>query len=118
ADNPPFGGGLKAVRNPLVSSLGANLGRAAFPYIKTPPLIEVGYGMAVYNPLLQAERILRRAVGEALESAASARRGEGLVGREKLQDLILRERVVTAYQAIMELKDRTVLGFEALSRGA
>jgi EAL domain-containing protein (putative c-di-GMP-specific phosphodiesterase class I) len=50
--------------------------------------------------------------------AAHARRGEQLVVREKLQDLILREKVVTAYQAIMELKDRTVLGFEALSRGA
>jgi EAL domain-containing protein (putative c-di-GMP-specific phosphodiesterase class I) len=74
--------------------------------------------MAVYNPLLHAERILRRAVAEALEIAAHARRADELVVREKLQDLILRERVVTAYQAIMELKDRTVLGFEALSRGA
>ncbi|HEU0104931.1 MAG TPA: EAL domain-containing protein [Vicinamibacteria bacterium] len=117
-NHPPSVADLKAVRTRMISSLAANLGRAAFPYIKTPPLIEVGYGMAVYNPLLHAERILRRAVLEALETAAHSRRGEELVVREKLQDLILRERVVTAYQAIMELKDRTVLGFEALSRGA
>jgi len=109
---------LKAVRTRLMTSLAANLGRAAFPYIKTPPVIEVGYGMAVYNPLLHPERILRRAVTDALEIAAHSRRADQLVVREKLQDLILRERVVTAYQAIMELKDRTVLGFEALSRGA
>ena len=117
-NHPPSMADLKAVRTRMISSLAANLGRAAFPYIKTPPLVEVGYGMAVYNPLLHAERILRRAVLEALETAAHSRRGEELVVREKLQDLILRERVVTAYQAIMELKDRTVLGFEALSRGA
>jgi EAL domain-containing protein (putative c-di-GMP-specific phosphodiesterase class I) len=109
---------LKAVRTRMINSLAANLGRAAFPYIKNPPVTEVGYGMALHNPLLHPERILRRAVAEALEMAAHARRGEQLVVREKLQDLILREKVVTAYQAIMELKDRTVLGFEALSRGA
>jgi EAL domain-containing protein (putative c-di-GMP-specific phosphodiesterase class I) len=117
-NNPPSVADLKAVRSRMITSLAANLGRAAFPYIKNPPVVEVGYGMALYNPLLHPERILRRAVLEALELAAHARRGEQLVVREKLQDLILRERVVTAYQAIMELKDRTVLGFEALSRGA
>lgn len=117
-NSPPSVADLKAVRARLMTSLAANLARAAFPYIKSPPLIEVGYGMAVYNPLLHPERILRRAVLEALEIAAHARRADQLVVREKLQDLILRERVVTAYQAIMELKDRTVLGFEALSRGA
>jgi EAL domain-containing protein (putative c-di-GMP-specific phosphodiesterase class I) len=109
---------LKAVRTRLVGSLAMNLGKAAFPYIKSPPLIEVGYGMAMHNPLVHPERILRRALTEALETAAHARRGEELLVREKLQDVILHERVVTAYQAIMELKDRTVLGFEALSRGA
>ncbi len=116
--NPPTVGDLKAVRTRLVTSLAPNIARAAFPYIKTPPLIEVGYGMAVYNPLIHPERILRRAVTEALEMAAYARRGDQIAVREKLQDVILRERVVTAYQPIMELKDRTVLGFEALSRGA
>jgi EAL domain-containing protein (putative c-di-GMP-specific phosphodiesterase class I) len=117
-NSPPSVADLKAVRTRLMTSLAANLGRAAFPYIKSPPLIEVGYGMALYNPLLHPERILRRAVTDALEIAAHARRADQIVVREKLQDLILRERVVTAYQAIMELKDRTVLGFEALSRGA
>jgi len=117
-NQPPSVADLKAVRARLMTSLAPNLARAAFPYLKTPPLVEVGYGMAVYNPLLHPERILRRAITEALELAAHARRADELVVREKLQDVILRERVVTAYQAIMELKDRTVLGFEALSRGA
>jgi EAL domain-containing protein (putative c-di-GMP-specific phosphodiesterase class I) len=36
---------------------------------------------------------------------------------ERLQDVILRERVTTAYQPILRLKERTILGFEALSRG-
>ena len=108
---------LKAMRSRLVASLCPNLGRAAFPYIKNAPLIEIGYGMAMYNPLVHPERALRRAIQEALDLAAHARKADQLQVRERLQDIILRERVITAYQPILKLADRTVLGFEALSRG-
>ncbi|HET9315056.1 MAG TPA: hypothetical protein VFQ51_05675, partial [Vicinamibacteria bacterium] len=47
---------LKAVQSRIIASLAPSLGRAAFPYMKTPPRIEVGYGMAVYNPLVHPER--------------------------------------------------------------
>ena len=40
--------------------------------------------------------------------SAHSRRGDEIQVRERLQDLILRERVVTAYQPIMDLEDRTV----------
>jgi EAL domain-containing protein (putative c-di-GMP-specific phosphodiesterase class I) len=108
---------LKAMRSRLVTSLCPNLGRAAFPYIKYPPLIEIGYGMALYNPLVHPERAIRRAIQEALDMAAHARKADQIAVRERLQDIILRERVITAYQPILKLADRTVLGFEALSRG-
>jgi len=109
---------LKAARARLVSSLVPNLARAGFPYLKVPPRIEVGYGIAIHNPLVHPERILSRAFRDALSLAAYLRRGEELQVLERLQDIILRERVVTAYQPILRLKDKTVLGFEALSRGA
>jgi EAL domain-containing protein (putative c-di-GMP-specific phosphodiesterase class I) len=115
--NPATVADAKVLRSRLLASLAPNLARAAFPYIKNPPPVEVGYAMAVHNPLIHPERILRRALAEALDFAAHARRSEEILVRERLQDLILRERMVTAYQPIMDLEDRTVLGFEALSRG-
>jgi EAL domain-containing protein (putative c-di-GMP-specific phosphodiesterase class I) len=108
---------LKAVRARIVSSLLPNIARAAFPYAKRAPRIEVGYGIAIHNPLVHPERIIRRALDDALELAAHQRRADELLVRERLQDLILREKVVTAYQPILKMKDQTVLGFEALSRG-
>jgi EAL domain-containing protein (putative c-di-GMP-specific phosphodiesterase class I) len=109
---------LKIVQSRMTASLVPNLGRASFPYFKTPPRIEVGYGMAVYNPLLHPSRIALTAFREALEVARHLREADRLLAREKLLDIILRERVVTAFQPIMRLgPDRTVLGFEALSRG-
>ena len=108
---------LRAVRLRLLSSLLPNVARAAFPYMKSPPEVEIGQGLAIHNPLLHPERILTRALGDALDHAAHERRSDKLMIRERLQDIIIRQRVTTAYQPILLLQDRTVLGFEALSRG-
>jgi EAL domain-containing protein (putative c-di-GMP-specific phosphodiesterase class I) len=120
---------LRTARGRVVSSLAPNLSRAAVPYIKTPPPLEVGHGLAVYNPLLHTERVIERGLEEALSQAAHQRRGDELQVLERLQDILLRERVVTAYQAIQRLHpeklpggqtaaEGTMMGFEALSRGA
>jgi EAL domain-containing protein (putative c-di-GMP-specific phosphodiesterase class I)/GGDEF domain-containing protein len=108
---------LKTARARIASSLVPNLSRAAFPYLKTAPRLDVGHGLAVHNPLLHAERIIERAVEDALSRAAHVRRAEDLQVLEKLQDILLSERLVTAYQPILRMQDGTIMGFEALSRG-
>jgi EAL domain-containing protein (putative c-di-GMP-specific phosphodiesterase class I) len=108
---------LRTARGRLVSSLVPNVARAAFPYLKTPPRVEVGHGLAVHNPLLHPERVIERALDEALSQAAHLRRADELLVLERLQDVLLRERVVTAYQPILRMQERTIMGFEALSRG-
>jgi EAL domain-containing protein (putative c-di-GMP-specific phosphodiesterase class I) len=108
---------LKSVQTRLAATLVPNIARASFPYFKAPPRMDLGYGMAIHNPLVSPERILRRTLRDALEVAAHQRQADHLLVRERLQDILLRERVFTAYQPILRLKDRTLLGFEALSRG-
>jgi EAL domain-containing protein (putative c-di-GMP-specific phosphodiesterase class I) len=108
---------LKAARSRLASALAPALGRAAFPYRKSAD-VETGAALALHNPLLHVGRVLERALREALESAAEWRQASVSARRERLQDLLLRERVVTAYQPIQRLADRSVLGYEALTRGA
>ena len=108
---------LRTARGRLVSSLVPNLSRAAFPYIKAAPRIEVGHGLAVHNPLLHPDRVIERAFEEALSQAAHLRRADELLVLERLQDMLLRERVVTAYQPILRMQEGTIMGFEALSRG-
>jgi len=100
-----------------MSSLVPNLSRAAFPYLKAAPRIEVGHGLAVHNPLLHPDRVIERAFKEALSQAAHLRRADELLVLERLQDVLLRERVVTAYQPILRMQEGTIMGFEALSRG-
>jgi EAL domain-containing protein (putative c-di-GMP-specific phosphodiesterase class I) len=108
---------LRTTRARLVASLVPNLSRAGFPYIKAAPRLDVGHGLAVHNPLLHTERVIERAVEEAASQAAHLRRAEELLVLERLQDILLRDRVVTAYQPILRMQEGTIMGFEALSRG-
>jgi EAL domain-containing protein (putative c-di-GMP-specific phosphodiesterase class I) len=111
---------LRAARARVMSSLVPSIARAAFPYIKPGDphdRPEVGHGLAVYNPLLHPARMVERAFEDALAQAAHQRRSDELLTLERLQDVLLRERVVTAYQRIIRMKDDSILGCEALSRG-
>ena len=109
---------LRTARGRLVSSLADKLSRSAYPYVgKTAPGLDVGLGLVVYNPLLHAVRVVERAVEEALSQAAHMRRAEELLVLERLQDILLRDRIVTSYQPIKRMQEGTVYGFEALSRG-
>jgi len=108
---------LRTARGRLVGSLAPSLARAGFPYLKSAARVEVGHGLVVYNPLLHTERPIERAIEEALAQAAHLRRADELLVLERLQEVLLRERVATAYQPILRLQEGTVMGFEALSRG-
>lgn len=109
---------FRAIRARLLTGVVPNLVRGCFPYLKTAPRIDVVHGLALYNPLVQPETVIRRVLDESHAMALHLRQAEVLLERERLQELIVHERIVTAFQPILLLKDRTVLGFEALSRGA
>lgn len=109
---------LRAARSRLSLSLAPALARTAFPYRKVPPRVETGAALALHNPLRHPAGLIERALREALEAAAHFRRVEHLAQRERLLEMLLRERVTTAYQPIQVLGDRSLLGFEALARGA
>jgi EAL domain-containing protein (putative c-di-GMP-specific phosphodiesterase class I) len=108
---------MRAARGRLMASLVANLARASHPFLKPPPKLDVGYGVAVHNPLMHPGRMVERAIQEALAQAAHQRKSDEQLVLERLQDILLREKVVTSYQPILRMKEGTVMGFEALSRG-
>jgi EAL domain-containing protein (putative c-di-GMP-specific phosphodiesterase class I) len=108
---------LRASRSRLLSGLVPTMARCGFPYLKATPKLDVGYGLALHNPLLHPERIVRRTLLEARRMADLQRRNDELLTLERLQDVLLRERVLTAYQPILHLQQGNPLGYEALSRG-
>ncbi|HSD66388.1 MAG TPA: EAL domain-containing protein, partial [Vicinamibacteria bacterium] len=68
-------------------------------------------------PLIMAERVVARLVGEAWESVRIQRMQADFQTRCRLQDVLLGHQITTVFQPIVDLQTSRLHGFEALSRG-
>ena len=117
-DVPLTSADLQASRTRLQRSLFKMIARATFPYLKTAPQIHAGCGLAVHNPLVNVKRAIDLALRDADDFAAHERSGERLDSRRKIIDLIAAGKIVTLYQPIVRMGDRSEMAVEALTRGA
>jgi EAL domain-containing protein (putative c-di-GMP-specific phosphodiesterase class I) len=108
---------LEALRTRLIGVLIPKLLRTALPYLRTPPRIPIGFGLGIFNPLLEPHHIILRIIREALDRAEWQYRSEQMEGMQRLKEVILREEVLTLYQPIVDLQDEKPMAYEALSRG-
>ena len=117
--NVPLGSAdLQAARERLQRSLFKTMARATFPYLKSAPQIHAGYGLAIHNPLVSVKRAIDLALRDAKQLASHERTGDHLGSRRKILDLIAGGKIVTAYQPIFKMEDRSEMAVEALTRGA
>ncbi len=76
-----------------------------------------GWSKIVYSPQVRVERLVYRALREAVAVAASKEGERAAVLREQFRDILRRRQISTVYQPIFELKGGALVGYEALSRG-
>lgn len=88
-----------------------------YPYVKERPRISVGYSFVVNNPLIKARRLIYKLVEEAKQISKLQRTRSEIKNKEKLQRIILDEQIETLFQPIVDLKDYSIVGYEALTRG-
>lgn len=91
--------------------------RAVYPYFKDPLDLPVGSAVVLSNPTVKPERQILQAVEDARRDAALE---TGLRDREhsrELQNVILSGQLHVRYEAIVDIHNSQVLGYEALSRG-
>jgi EAL domain-containing protein (putative c-di-GMP-specific phosphodiesterase class I) len=112
-----YAGGLEELAKVLTAGLAARGHRVGYPYTRRFPPLHVGTGIALRNPTVREEAQVREAIDEAREEvrmrvATAARRR-----RRDLVQLLVEGHVTSVYEPIVEVKTRTVFGYEALSRG-
>lgn len=88
-----------------------------YNYLNKLPKINVGYSMAIHNPMVEIKRSIYHMIEEAKNIALLQNSKTELQNRGRLQKIILEEKIYTVYQPIIDLKTSTVFGYEALSRG-
>jgi EAL domain-containing protein (putative c-di-GMP-specific phosphodiesterase class I)/CheY-like chemotaxis protein len=77
----------------------------------------VGYAKLLYSPQVRLERLVYRALREAI-SVASTKEGErAALLREQFKDVLVHRQIETLYQPIIDLRSGAVFAHEALSRG-
>jgi len=91
--------------------------RVFYPYLRRPPAIECGTAVALRNPRFSADTQVRKAVEEARDDAALNARITARERRRGFVEMVLDRRITSVYEPIVDVKSRTVFGYEALARG-
>ena len=86
-------------------------------YLRARPNIVVGYAVIIHNPLIRDERLINKLIDDAKLMSKYQEFRRRMKNKEKLQELILKERIKTVFQPIVDLTKNEIVGYEALSRG-
>ena len=77
----------------------------------------VGHALLRPNPQMRVERLVYRALRQAIGVATTKEEERQTLLRETFRDILRRRRVRTVYQAIFQLETMDLFGHEALTRG-
>jgi EAL domain-containing protein (putative c-di-GMP-specific phosphodiesterase class I) len=110
-------GDLRKLADRVEEFLNPRVGRLTLPYLRERPMIRVGYGFVLWSPLESEERQVLRLIEDALASSDLRRRLRERDQREQLVEIIYNRQIWTAFQSIVEIESRQVMGWEGLSRG-
>jgi EAL domain-containing protein (putative c-di-GMP-specific phosphodiesterase class I) len=91
--------------------------RAVYPYLKDRIDLPVGCSVVLYNSTVKPERQILQAVEDARRDAALERALRDRDNRRQLRNVILSADINVRYEAIVDIHNAQVLGYEALSRG-
>jgi EAL domain-containing protein (putative c-di-GMP-specific phosphodiesterase class I) len=108
---------LPDLRRIVVEGLFRRGGRVGYPYLKQAPLLPVGTGASLRNPIIGGEAQLSAALGEARDDVELSERLAARHRRKQIFELVLERQIYSVYEPIVEVATRTVFGYEALARG-
>jgi EAL domain-containing protein (putative c-di-GMP-specific phosphodiesterase class I)/GGDEF domain-containing protein len=116
-DGRPRIADLESICQRVGEQLNRKLSEFTSPYLRGKRRVTVGYAVVFHNPLIMAERVVARLVGEAWESVRIQKMQADFQTRCRLQDVLLGNQITTVFQPIVDILRGGLLGFEALSRG-
>ena len=108
---------LRGAAERVEGHINRKLVRLTSPYLGTLRRVTVGFALAFFNPLVMAERLVARLVEDAWSCVRVLRAQRDLESRCNLQEVLLSDQLSTVFQPVLDLRHRTILGYEALSRG-
>lgn len=91
--------------------------KIVYPYLTQPPEIPVGSGLTLHRPFQSPESQIRRLVETTLQATQFELARSRHERARELQRILFERTLTSVYEPIVRLQDRSVIGYEALSRG-
>ncbi|MBW2415851.1 MAG: EAL domain-containing protein [Deltaproteobacteria bacterium] len=117
SDREFYGAMLPRLANDLRDYVELCLKRIVYPYLTELSDIAVAHGSCFHRPFQRPETQIRWLIEETLRSAHAVVDRIGRERGERLRRILCDENLSTVYEPIVQLKDRTTIGYEALTRG-
>ncbi|HUG53445.1 MAG TPA: EAL domain-containing protein [Vicinamibacteria bacterium] len=115
--NPFAAVDLQRLCDRVESFVTPRVARLTLPYLRERPAVEVGHGFVLWSPLENEERQILRLVEDARTSAELRRRLRERDQRDAVIEVIVNRSLWSAFQPIVQMETRDILGYEGLSRG-
>jgi len=109
--------GMPALERAVRERLTRNAQRVAYPYLRKLPVLPIGTAFVQRNPIVAALSQLRRGMDEARDDASLNARLERRTRRREFLDVLVRGKLHSVYEPVVDAKSLTVFGYEALIRG-
>jgi len=90
--------------------------RIVYPYLKEFTRPNIGYAMAIQNPMINNIRLIMQLVHNAKKMGEFQAEKQSYLSKFTLQKIIVEKKIYTVFQPIVNLDTLEVIGYEALSR--
>ena len=108
---------LTRIKTRVTQKLEAYLSEVLHPDLRYRVNYFIGTGILKRDPSVRLQRALYRTIDEALLATTGDQDRLARRRAHALRDILAERRITTVYQPIVDLQQRRVLGYEALSRG-
>ena len=108
---------LRRIRDRVAQKLDAYLAEVLHADLRYRVNYFIGSGILKRDPTIRLQRSLFRTIDEALDAATSDQDRLARRRARSLREILNERRITTAYQPIVDVRGRRVIGYEALSRG-
>jgi EAL domain-containing protein (putative c-di-GMP-specific phosphodiesterase class I) len=115
--NPFAAVDLQRLCDRVESFVTPRVARLTVPYLRERPAVEVGHGFALWSPLENEDRQILRLIEDAQATAELRRRLRERDQKDAVVEIIVNRSLWSAFQPIVQMETRDILGYEGLSRG-
>jgi EAL domain-containing protein (putative c-di-GMP-specific phosphodiesterase class I) len=116
-DGELYSQGIAAMGSAMRGELARRGARAAYPWLRELPMLALGHAFVMRNPMLAPLTQIRDAVEAARADADLNLRLAARERRRQLMEILVHETVYSVYEPIVDARNFTVFGYEALVRG-